>query len=155
MGKVKQVILIRTDLNMRKGKMASQAAHASMAVILNMGKIRHTQEGRTHLVDNVDIVEGDYSSIEDEAVYELHIPSMNKDVYKWVTGAFTKICVGVDNEAQLRSLIDLAKEAGIPAAIMVDNGETEFSGQLTTTAAAIGPADSDLIDPITSHLKLL
>jgi peptidyl-tRNA hydrolase len=28
----KQVIVIRTDLNMRKGKMCAQAAHASMKV---------------------------------------------------------------------------------------------------------------------------
>ena len=31
----KQVIVIRKDLKMRKGKMCAQAAHASMKVILN------------------------------------------------------------------------------------------------------------------------
>lgn len=31
----KQVIVLRTDLNMRKGKMAAQASHASMGVFLN------------------------------------------------------------------------------------------------------------------------
>ena len=31
----KQVIVIRKDLNMRKGKMVAQGAHASMAAILN------------------------------------------------------------------------------------------------------------------------
>ena len=31
----KQVIVIRKDLNMRKGKMCAQAAHASLAVILD------------------------------------------------------------------------------------------------------------------------
>ena len=38
MEKVKQVIVFRKDLNVRKGKFASQVAHASLAVILNMMK---------------------------------------------------------------------------------------------------------------------
>lgn len=33
----KQVIVMRTDLNMRKGKMVAQGAHASMAVMLKYG----------------------------------------------------------------------------------------------------------------------
>lgn len=35
MKKVKQVIVIRKDLNMRAGKMVSQGAHASLAVTLD------------------------------------------------------------------------------------------------------------------------
>ena len=34
----KQIIVIRKDLNMRKGKMISQGAHASMAVFFNLIK---------------------------------------------------------------------------------------------------------------------
>lgn len=32
---IKQVIVVRTDLNMRKGKMCSQVAHASMKVFFD------------------------------------------------------------------------------------------------------------------------
>jgi PTH2 family peptidyl-tRNA hydrolase len=32
---VKQIIALRTDLNMRKGKMVAQGAHASVAVVVN------------------------------------------------------------------------------------------------------------------------
>ncbi|MFW6312039.1 MAG: peptidyl-tRNA hydrolase [Nanoarchaeota archaeon] len=32
----KQVIIIRKDLNMRKGKMVAQGAHASMAIFFDM-----------------------------------------------------------------------------------------------------------------------
>ena len=35
---IKQVIVMRRDLNMRKGKMVAQGAHASMAVLLNAGR---------------------------------------------------------------------------------------------------------------------
>jgi PTH2 family peptidyl-tRNA hydrolase len=37
----KQVIVLRKDLNMRKGKMVAQGAHASMAVILDEQKKLH------------------------------------------------------------------------------------------------------------------
>lgn len=36
---IKQVIVIRKDLNMRKGKIIAQGSHASMGCILNFGKI--------------------------------------------------------------------------------------------------------------------
>lgn len=34
MGEMKQIIVIRNDLNMRKGKMVAQGAHASLGAIL-------------------------------------------------------------------------------------------------------------------------
>lgn len=37
MSRTKQVIVMRTDLNMRKGKMIAQGAHASMKVLLDHG----------------------------------------------------------------------------------------------------------------------
>lgn len=40
MKEYKQVIVIRKDLNMRKGKMIAQGAHASLGAILNNGKLK-------------------------------------------------------------------------------------------------------------------
>jgi len=37
---MKQVIVIRKDLNMRKGKMVAQGAHASMAACLENGELK-------------------------------------------------------------------------------------------------------------------
>lgn len=37
----KQIIILRKDLNMRKGKMVAQGAHASMAVILDEQRKSH------------------------------------------------------------------------------------------------------------------
>lgn len=41
---MKQVIVMRTDLNMRKGKMVAQGAHASMAAVIRNIDHKYVQE---------------------------------------------------------------------------------------------------------------
>jgi PTH2 family peptidyl-tRNA hydrolase len=130
--KIKQVIILRKDLNMRKGKMVAQGAHASMAVLLNEG-IR--DQGEIGLPT-------------------LTIP-MNPEMEQWITGIFTKVCVSVDSEDELTDAYCTAKEAGLPASLILDKGLTEFDGVPTYTAVAIGPAKCEEIDKITGELKLL
>jgi peptidyl-tRNA hydrolase, PTH2 family len=125
----KQVIVIRKDLNMRKGKMVAQGAHASMKVILDK---------MSKMVDEWKLNLDEGSSIQ-----------------KWLEGKFTKICVSVDSEAELIEIYDRARSNGIICSIITDAGLTEFDGIPTKTAVAIGPAWPEEIDPITSHLKLL
>ena len=40
----KQVIVLRKDLNMRKGKMVAQGAHASLGAILRDGKLKKSKD---------------------------------------------------------------------------------------------------------------
>ena len=120
----KQVIVMRKDLNMRKGKMIAQGAHASIGAFMLISK-------------------GGYSKEVDQAFHE------------WVNGTFTKICVGVNSEAELLGIFHDAQEAGLPVKLIIDNGLTEFNGVPTKTCLAIGPAWSDEIDKITGHLPLL
>jgi PTH2 family peptidyl-tRNA hydrolase len=134
---VKQVIVLRTDCNMRKGKMAAQAAHASMKVFIDRG-----------ILYDSGIPVAPYHN------HELAVPLWPEAV-EWLRGAFTKIVLGVDSEQGLRDLETAAKSAGLPCAIIVDNGATEFHGVQTPTALAIGPAEASKIDAITKHLKLL
>jgi PTH2 family peptidyl-tRNA hydrolase len=124
----KQVIVIRKDLNMRKGKMIAQGAHASMATILNEMK----QEGTVLSLE-----------IKDEALSD------------WLKGKFTKICVAVESENELEKIHQKAVEASLRSSIITDLGLTEFNGVPTKTAVAIGPNWSTDIDKITKHLKLL
>lgn len=133
---IKQVIVIRTDLNMRKGKMVAQGAHASMKVFLE----RAAFEGR------------DDEPREFPFVFSTWI---TKEMMEWLDGTFTKICVGVESEETFKALARAAKDAGLPVAGIQDNGLTEFHGVKTWTALAIGPAESEDIDKITGHLKLL
>ena len=125
---VKQVIILRKDLNMRKGKMVAQGSHSSLKVFF----------------DRMEKVSSDsYAFRATDAMQE------------WIDGSFTKICLSVDSEAELVEIYEKAKEAGIPCALITDEGHTEFKGVPTKTAVALGPDNSEKIDPFTSHLKLL
>jgi len=43
-GERKQVIVLRKDLNMRKGKMVAQGAHASLGAILHNGQLKRNDD---------------------------------------------------------------------------------------------------------------
>ncbi len=133
-GKSKQIIVMRTDLNMRKGKMIAQGSHASMKFIMDKGSFYQSE---------LDEPEMFHSDLSDD-----HI----KD---WIRGQFTKICVRVNSEEELQDIYDKAKEAGLICSMIVDSGLTEFGGVPTKTCCAIGPNWSSDIDPITKHLQLL
>jgi peptidyl-tRNA hydrolase, PTH2 family len=122
---IKQVIVLRTDLNMRKGKIASQAAHAAMKVFFDRGFFRA-------------------DPIRDEFII-----NVNKQMREWMEGAFAKIVLGVRSEEDLNKLLCQAMIANLPCALITDSGKTEFHGEPTKTAIAIGPADAEAIDKIT------
>ena len=121
---IKQVLLYRRDLKMRKGKIAAQCAHASMKVLLD----RATKVGPDQITITMD-------------------PAMAA----WVGGRFTKIVLSVDDEAALLAAYAAAQERGLPAALITDAGLTEFGGVPTRTTVAIGPARAEDIDAITGR----
>jgi len=123
----KQVIVMRKDLNMRKGKMIAQGAHASLAVLVQHGA-----------------VDGDRFSFE-----------ITDAMKAWLTERFAKICVSVDSEAALDEVVARARAAGVPVALITDSGKTEFHGVPTKTCCAVGPAWTDEVDAITGELPLL
>lgn len=134
MSKAKQVIVMRKDLNMRKGKIAAQAAHASMAVLL----------GRMDKGFGTQTTEGWMLRMEPGSA-----------LAQWLNGAFTKICVYVNSEQELLDIVASAKAAGVINALITDNGLTEFNGVPTVTCCAVGPAYAHELEPITGHLPLL
>jgi PTH2 family peptidyl-tRNA hydrolase len=134
----KQVIVMRKDLNMRKGKIASQAAHASMGAILSEGMVTYAPEG---------LGGGGYPES-----YE--IPLDREALVDWLRGSFTKICVYVNSEEELDAVYTKAKRVGLIACLITDNGKTEFGGVPTKTCCAIGPAFDNEFTGITDHLPL-
>jgi PTH2 family peptidyl-tRNA hydrolase len=129
----KQVIVMRNDLNMRKGKMVAQGSHASLGAVLMI----------KDFLDECD-AEG---SADDSAWYE--------PFTKWIKGTFTKVCVRVDGETELMRIFGEAQRAKLPVKLITDAGHTEFHGVPTRTCLAIGPAWADEIDKITGGLTLL
>ena len=125
--RIKQVICVRHDLKMRRGKQIAQGAHASMSFIC-----RRLQEKGT-------ISMNDFSEAE----------------RTWFTGAFAKVCCRVDSEDELMEIHDKALEAGLEVHLITDSGKTEFHGQPTNTCLAIGPDEAEKIDEITGDLQLL
>ena len=135
MNKIKQVIVIRKDLNMRKGKAIAQGAHASMKVILDRSNDIHGEDLHT-----------------EERLVTISMP---QEMYDWVTGIFTKVVVYVNSEDELLEVYKNAKDKGVPCSLIEDAGLTEFHGVKTKTAVAVGPDLSVKIDEITGHLKLM
>lgn len=131
--RIKQVILIRRDLKMRRGKEIAQGAHASIAFMTNRLHFRGSR-----VVDSEVESRGFFSEVE----------------FKWIQGNFRKVTVMVHSEEELLSLVEDAKRAGVVAEPIQDSGYTEFHGVPTWTAAAIGPDYDEKIDPITGHLEL-
>lgn len=139
---VKQVIVMRKDLNMRKGKMIAQGSHASMAVLLYS-----MRDNKPHTEYVPEIANGEYTMT-------LNVKEASP-LDQWLRGLFTKIALSVDSEQELLRIHTEAKAAGLPTALITDAGLTEFGGVPTNTCIAIGPAKAEEIDKITGHLKLL
>jgi PTH2 family peptidyl-tRNA hydrolase len=125
----KQVIVMRKDLGMRKGKMIAQGAHASLKVLLDGGAAEPDGARFAFAIDDA--------------------------LAAWLGGRFTKVCVSVDSEAELDAIVECATAAGVRCALIVDAGHTEFHGVPTKTCCAVGPAWSDAVDAITGRLPLL
>lgn len=124
---IKQVIVMRHDLKMRRGKQIAQGAHASMAFLT-----RRLQSRSSICMD-------DFSPNEQT----------------WIAGSFAKVCVRCNSEQELMTIHDSAIEMGLEVHLIIDSGRTEFHGQPTRTCLAIGPDDASKIDQVTGHLELL
>lgn len=135
----KQIIIMRKDLKMRKGKIAAQAGHACLnAVILALEK-------ENRLCD-IKIINNN-----------IHLNPTDKPetpLSEWFKNGTAKICVYVDSEEELLTIDKKARDEGIISALIQDAGFTEFHGNPTYTCLAFEPMYPDKIDPITGTLPL-
>lgn len=124
---IKQVIVVRKDLNLRKTELASQVATASMGFLLENN--------------------------ESERNDEISVKLSNEEA-TWINGSFEKIIVGVDSEADLKDLMFKAEMEGIGVYPVLGRISGKFD-DTTITCAALGPDDSRLIGHVTGHLKAI
>ena len=127
---VKQVIVIRRDLRMRRGKEIAQGAHAATA----------------WLADRV--IQG---IMPNGAVDHVVLSAAER---AWLETSFRKVTVKVGSEEELMAVYREAVEAGLVVRLVTDRGLTEFGGIPTRTCLAVGPDYDDLVDPVTGDLEL-
>ena len=129
MNATKQVILIRKDLKMRRGKEIAQGSHASLEFLAS--KIRER------------LSEGNDVRIQ-----------LTSNEAAWISEGTAKICLQVTSEEELVRHHEAALENGLTSHLIQDSGRTEFGGEPTLTACAIGPDASEKIDAVTRDLSL-
>ena len=133
----KQVIVVRRDLKMRKGKIAAQSGHACVeAVLLALAK-----EGRLNDVN----ADNGWISLENEGREATPLS-------EWFANGVAKICVYVDSEEALLDLNRRGRELGFTTALIQDAGHTEFHGE--PTCMAFEPLYPEQINPLTGDLPL-
>jgi len=134
---IKQVILVRKDLGMRRGKEIAQGSHASMNFLIEPLR-RSLSESSTEGVREITRVPLDLTPAQ----------------CAWIAKGMAKICLRVNSAEELLARHAAAQEAGLVSHLILDSGKTEFGGVPTYTACAIGPDDATRIDAITGDLVL-
>ena len=127
---VKQVIVIRRDLKMRRGKEIAQGAHASSAWITDL------------VTDALDRSTGAAAIVVDPVAVV------------WITTSWRKVTLQVHTEDEIVALHEAALARGLRSHLVHDSGRTEFAGVPTITALAIGPDLADVIDEVTGDLPI-
>ena len=129
----KQVIVVRRDLHMRRGKEIAQGCHSSGAFVFKQ------------------LQEQILRKQEHQNTFSVKLTSAQQE---WIEESYAKVVCQVENEEELRALELKAKEAGLETHIIIDSGRTEFNGVPTITCIAIGPDFIEKVDAITKSLKL-
>jgi PTH2 family peptidyl-tRNA hydrolase len=115
---LKQYIVVRKDLDMSKGRIAAQVAHASLMCIINNG----TWNGNS-----------------------VDISYLSEEILKGLKSGqpFTKIVLFVYSKKDFNEVVEKVSKEKIPFYVMKDNGFYNDEGNeiLEETCLAIGPCD--------------
>lgn len=120
----KQVLIVRRDLKMRRGKEVSQGGHGAsmfMALLLR------------------EMLDGNFDNFY----------ALSEAKKLWIKEKFTKITLAAPDEQTILDVQKAAQEAGIDTYLVTDSGFTEFHGVPTNTVLSLGPDFVEKIDAIT------
>lgn len=104
-------VVLRDDLNMRKGKLVSQAAHAVMSALISCGHVSDQPEEE-----------------------HFSIP-LTEDIDAWLMGNFRKIVLGSKNMDELDSGVTEAAMAQVPTYVFKDTNGTTLGAAFGPTYA--------------------
>lgn len=127
MQNTKMVIVVRKDLNMRKGKFASQVASASLRF----------------LIENNESNRGD----------ELFV-KMSPEESVWLRESMSRVIATIDSDSGLQDLIMKAEFRGIPVYPVFDSRVTPEKERILT-CAAFGPVEGEDLSMILGKLKIV
>jgi len=145
---MKQIIIVRKDLNMSKGKMAAQVAHASMAFLTSVMK------------------KNSKISIYNSSYYSCRFLIHKKLYEDWICGFFTKIILEAKNKHQLEKVYKIAEELGLEKGVdyfpIKDNCYTELEPEevdengvgRTLTCVGFIPLSDETADKISKKYQL-
>ena len=155
--KMRQLIIVRKDLNMSIGKTAVQCCHASQAWLYDkIAPIKKVicegYEHRVELFYNTEL---------------FYIKDMNRDIYNhWINDIYTKTICGAKNKTQLLKAKTLAEEIGLKEGedffLIHDRCLTELQpeeqdclGGKTLTCIGFKPLPDETIQQISRKYQLL
>ena len=112
-----QYIVVRRDIDMSRGKMAAQVAHASLGAVLPHFR------GANRYVSH-------HERFADFAA----------DIEEWLDGAFTKVVLAVDDRTALERVVARLDERRIPHEVVRDICRTELAPEDSdgTTPTCVG-----------------
>ncbi|OAE21559.1 hypothetical protein AXG93_1478s1010 [Marchantia polymorpha subsp. ruderalis] len=151
-GELKMVFVVRQDLKMGAGKIASQCArklfiyHKTDEAIDALETRRGGRVGKIDLATLPDAAVGTYEECLNRGQRLL--------LRKWEDCGQPKIVVTCKSQHEMNELRAKAERAGLPCFTVADAGRTQVAAG-SKTVLAIGPGAKTTIDNVTRHLRLL
>lgn len=134
---------------MRKGKIAAQCCHASIAFLTKQIQLPLVDEWSDDQYFGQNLNQFGYNP---RFIRQVHL---DEESAQWIDGAFTKVVVSVNSEAELLAVYQAARTYGCRSQLIQDAGRTEFHGVPTYTCVAVGPNFVSKVDAVTKTLPLL
>ena len=128
----KMVIVVRSDLGMSPGKVASQCVHAALGCV----RLCHAASSES------DGGGGGGTGMDHSTVARL-----------WESTGEKVVCLRCDALPEMQRCLDAARALGVPAHAVRDAGRTEIEPG-SITCLAIGPDAAARIDGVTGKLRL-
>lgn len=167
---IQEYILIRTDLNLGKGKMAGQCSHASELlsyIILNQRMVNlQYWQNNVNIIRSLLLSNNDWKtqSIENIAFDWDEINTTYNEIgYKLLTqwhnenNLYRKIVCKIGSEAELFNYAKIARENHLPTIIIEDAGLTQLTQKEWTCCAFLIDLENNkcFADKLKNELKLL